>query len=135
MITHCSAATFYSVSISEPIPIRLGKNLTKFYKIFQTELDSVRKRKTIFKPRKKCRTESDSVRKRISNILEIKNSESNPNRYRKICKTKLLIYPAYMTQRYFRDKNSENQLGKICNILEKNNHLLIYLQYLIYLRR
>ena len=80
------------------------KNLTKFYKIFRTELDSVRKQKTIFKPRKKCRTESDSVRKRISNILEIKNSESNPNRYRKICKTKLLICsstlptrPTYLT--------------------------------------
>ena len=63
MITHCSAATFYSVSISEPIPIRLGKNLTKFYKIFRTELDSVRKQKTIFKARK--------------------NSEPNPIRFGK----------------------------------------------------
>ena len=40
----CTAATFYSVSVSEPIPVRFGKNPKKFENFFQTDSSSVRKK-------------------------------------------------------------------------------------------
>ena len=86
------------MSVSEPIPIRFGKQILKTSIKF-SEPNWIRfgNKKNIFKPRKKFRTEFNSVWKKSCNILERENSESNWNRF-----------------------------GKIYNISEKMTHLLTY---------